>query len=326
MSSPAFGILWRRCAFLAALLLVAIVISVELGASGIGLSALFSGDALQIAVIRDIRLPRVILAALVGGGLAMAGATFQTLLRNPLADPFILGVSGGAASGAAIAAMLHGARSGIVVPLAAFGGGTLATALVYLLGRRGRQIDTVRLLLAGLILNAFFSAVILLAFSFSGATDLVAAMRWMMGTLSGADWRGVALTGVTVAVTLAALAWIASDLRLLAFGEDDAKAKGVEVERTKFIAFFAASLITSAAVAVGGIIGFVGLLVPHGIRLLWRPDYRALLPLSLLGGGILLVCADLLARTAVAPAELPLGAITALIGVPFFLLILRRES
>ena len=195
-----------------------------------------------------------------------------------------------------------------------------------MLSRRERTLDASRLLLSGLVLNAFFTAVILLALSLIGGADLAAALRWMMGTVFSATWSDAVMVAVALALALAILAVSARDLRLLAFGEEDARSRGVDASRVTVIAFVAASLATGAAVSVSGIIGFVGLLVPHAVRLLWGSDYRVVLPLSVLGGAALLVAADALSRTAVPPAELPIGAITALLGVPFFLLLLRKSA
>jgi iron complex transport system permease protein len=267
----------------------------------------------------------VLLAAAIGATLAVAGVTFQTLLRNALADPFILGVSGGAAAGASIATAFRLTRFPGVVPLVAFFGACGATAAVFLLARRRDHTDPTRLLISGLVLNAFFSAVILIAFSLSRGADLTAALRWMMGTVFGATWLDVALLTTFLVIAMIALAFTANDLRLLAFGEEDAKSRGVEIERVKLIGFGTASIITGAAVAVSGIIGFVGLLVPHLIRLIWRRDFRFLLPLCALGGATLVVAADLLSRVLVTNAELPIGAFTAILGVPFFLSLLRRS-
>lgn len=305
------------------LLLIAIEIATVTGAARVSLNAAIAGDPIARTILLDVRLPRVLLAALVGAILGMAGSTFQTLLRNPFADPFILGVSGGAAAGAAIATAFKLARFPGVVPLVAFVGACGATAAVFLLARRREYTDPTRLLLSGLVLNAMFSAVILIAFALSESSDLTAALRWMMGTLFGASWDNVALVAAFALGGFVILATFANDLRMLAFGEDDAKSRGVDVERVKLIGFAASSIMTGAAVAVSGIIGFVGLLVPHLIRLIWRADYRVILPLSSLGGAILLVLADLISRTAMS-AELPIGAFTAVLGVPFFLSLLRR--
>jgi iron complex transport system permease protein len=310
---------------LAALLMVAIEIATVNGTARVSLSSAISGDPIARSILFDVRLPRVLLAALVGAILGMAGSTFQTLLRNPFADPFILGVSGGAAAGAAIATAFGLARFPGVVAGVAFVGACAATAAVFLLARRREYTDATRLLLSGLVLNAFFSAVILIAFSLSKTGDLTAALRWMMGTLFGASWSDVGLLAVFIVIGFAILSALANDLRMLVFGEDDAKSRGVDVERVKLVGFAAGSIITGAAVAVSGIIGFVGLLVPHLIRLIWRGDFRTLLPLSAMGGAILLVLSDLLSRMLVRDVELPIGAFTALLGVPFFLSLLRRS-
>jgi iron complex transport system permease protein len=303
---------------LTALLAVTMALAVALGSVPLD-------DAAARTILLRLRLPRVLLAAAIGATLAVSGVTFQTLLRNPLADPFTLGVSGGAAAGAAIATALRWTRYPGVVPLVAFSGAIAATAAVFLLARRRDHTDPTRLLISGLVLNAFFSAVILIAFSLSRQADLTAALRWMMGTLFGATWTHVALVTTCLVIALAILAFLANDLRLLAFGEEDAKARGVNVERVKLLGFGTASIITGAAVAVSGIIGFVGLLVPHLIRLIWRRDFRFLLPLCALGGATLVVGADLLSRILVVTTELPIGAFTAVLGVPFFLSVLRGE-
>jgi iron complex transport system permease protein len=315
----------KKAVFILALLLAAMLaLAVSIGATSLSWSALFAGDETARAIFFRIRLPRVLLAAAIGATLAVAGVTFQTLLRNPLADPFILGVSGGAACGAAVSTALGLARIPGLVPLVAFAGAIGATAAVFLLARRREHTDPARLLLSGLVLNAFFSAVILIAFSLSKSADLTAALRWMMGTLFGATWTSVALVTALLVISMAVLAYVANDLRLLAFGEEDAKARGVDVERVKLLGFAAASIVTGAAVAVSGIIGFVGLLVPHLIRMIWRRDFRVLLPLCALGGATLVAGADLLSRIVVPNAELPVGAFTAILGVPFFLSLMRR--
>ncbi|HEX8619260.1 MAG TPA: iron ABC transporter permease [Thermoanaerobaculia bacterium] len=304
------------------LLTTALAIAIALA---IAFGSVSLDDPAARTILIRLRLPRVLLAAAIGATLAVAGVTFQTLLRNPLADPFTLGVSGGAAAGAAIATALRWTRYPGVVPLVAFGGAVAATAAVFLLARRRDRTDPTRLLISGLVLNAFFSAVILIAFSLSRQADLTAALRWMMGTLFGATWMHVALVTTCLVIALVVLTFIANDLRLLAFGEEDAKARGVNVERIKLLGFGVASIITGAAVAVSGIIGFVGLLVPHLVRLVWRRDFRFLLPLCALGGATLVVGADLLSRVLVATTELPIGAFTAVLGVPFFLSVLRGE-
>ena len=314
-----------RVAILAALLAISFLIAISFGATSVSLRSAIDGDGSARAILFNIRIPRVVTGALVGAILAVAGLTFQTLLRNPLADPFILGVSGGAAAGAAIATAFGWARVAGIVPLVAFAGALLATAAVFALARRSGHTDPTRLLLSGLVLNAFFSAIILISFALSRQSDLTAALRWMMGTLFGTSWTDVALLGILLLIAVIALATMANDLRMLVFGEDDARSRGVDVERVKLAGFVIASIITGAAVAVSGIIGFVGLLVPHLIRLIWRRDFRFLLPLAALGGATLLVLSDVASRVIVTSAELPIGAFTALLGVPFFLSLLRRN-
>jgi iron complex transport system permease protein len=311
-------------ALLALLLAAALLLASTVGAADVSWRAALAGDPTARAILLGIRLPRALVAALVGATLAVAGVTFQTLLRNPLADPFILGVSGGAACGAAVSTALGFARVPGLVPLVAFAGACAATAAVFLLARRREHTDPTRLLLSGLVLNAFFSAVILVSFALSRQSDLTAALRWMMGTLFGATWSDVVLLAALLALAMATLAFVANDLRMLAFGEDDAKSRGVDVERIKLIGFAAGSIVTGAAVAVSGIIGFVGLLVPHLIRMIWRRDFRFLLPLCALGGATLVVLADLISRIVLPSSELPIGAFTAILGVPFFLSLLRR--
>ncbi|HEV2718655.1 MAG TPA: iron ABC transporter permease [Thermoanaerobaculia bacterium] len=316
--------LTRAVALLALLLLLALFLASSAGAADVSWRDALAGDATARAILFGIRLPRALVAALVGATLAVAGVTFQSLLRNPLADPFILGVSGGAACGAAVSTALGFARVPGLVPLVAFAGACAATAAVFLLARRHGHTDPTRLLLSGLVLNAFFSAVILVSFALSRQSDLTAALRWMMGTLFGTTWSDVVLLAALLALAMATLAFVANDLRMLAFGEDDAKSRGVDVERIKIIGFAAGSVVTGAAVAVSGIIGFVGLLVPHLIRLIWRRDFRFLLPLCALGGATLVVLADLVSRVILPSSELPIGAFTAILGVPFFLSLLRR--
>lgn len=308
-----------------AVLILAMLLALTFGAVDLDWRALIDGDPTLRSILFDLRLPRVLLAAVVGAALAASGLAFQTLLRNALADPFILGVSGGAACGAAVATAFGLARLPGVIPAVAFTGACGATAAVFVLSRRRDRVDPARLLLSGLVLNALFSAIILIAFSLSRSSDLTAALRWMMGSLDGANWERLALTTVLLFMSLGVLAWNANDLRLLAFGEDDARSRGVDVERVKFAGFAAASIVTGAAVAVSGIIGFIGLLVPHLVRLAWKRDFRLLLPTTAIAGATLLVLADLLARTAAPPSELPVGAFTALLGVPFFLSLLRRQ-
>ena len=275
-------------------------------------------------IVRDLRLPRALLAFLVGGALATAGTGLQGLLRNPLADPFLLGLSGGAGLGAVLAIALGwGGPWGL--PLAAFAGAVGAMALVYRLGlASGGALDPRTMLLAGVAVGAFAAAVTTAIVSLAEASQLRNAFLWLWGGLSGASWQLVAVLAAYLPVPLTVLAAAARPLDLLALGEEPARYLGADVERAKRRVYVAASLLTAAAVAVSGVIGFVGLLVPHLARLVWGHRHRALLPAAFLGGGTLLTLADTLARTAVAPRELPVGIVTALVGVPLFALLLRR--
>jgi len=281
------------------------------------------GEAGETArMLAALRLPRVLLAALVGGCLALAGAALQALLKNPLADPFLLGTSGGAAAGAATAALLG--ASPLVSPAAAFVGAAAASVGVAALARRGGRLDLQRLLLAGLIANAFFSAMLLAAFSIASGEASRTMLFWMMGSLADATPGKVAALAPYALGGAAVLLAAAGRLNLFAVGEESAAALGVDTERTKRVVFLAASLLTGAAVAFAGVIGFVGLLVPHGVRAIAGNDQRTLLPLSALAGAALLVAADAVSRAALAPVELPIGAITAALGAPLFAWLLLR--
>ncbi|MGH7676072.1 MAG: FecCD family ABC transporter permease [Gemmatimonadales bacterium] len=275
-------------------------------------------------IVRLLRLPRALLAFLVGGSLAVAGASLQALVRNPLADPFLLGLSGGAGLGAVVALALH-LPGAWALPLAAFAGALGAMALVYRLAVvSGSALDPRILLLAGVAVGAFAAALSTAIVSLAEAAELRNAFLWLWGGLSGASWSAVALLAAYAAVPLAVLFGSARPLDLLALGEEPAAYLGADVRRVRQRVYLAASLLTAAAVAVSGVIGFVGLLVPHLCRRLWGQLHRALLPAAFVGGGTLLALADTAARVAVAPRELPVGIVTALLGVPLFVLLLRR--
>jgi iron complex transport system permease protein len=313
---------------LAAALLVAIRLgTVPLTSAQIALAVRGIGDPSTVAIVRDLRLPRSVQAALVGAALAASGAAFQALLRNPLAEPYILGVSGGAAVGAVFAIVLGLSGTTWAVPLAAFGGALLAIGLVLRVAASvGRALDTRILLLSGVVVGAFFNACILLALTSADTESFRSAIFWMMGSFSGATWRGSAVLAVYLVPALAILMALARPLNLLSIGEETAAYLGAPVERTKLLAYATASLLAAAAVAVSGVIGFVGLVIPHVIRMLWGGDYRFLIPASTLLGATFLVLADALARTATAPTELPVGVVTAFVGVPFFVWLLRRKG
>jgi iron complex transport system permease protein len=317
----------RAPAIVAGVVLLAAVLACAFAVGGVHLSLADlvsgTGEAGQTArTLAALRGPRVLLAALVGACLALAGAALQALLKNPLADPFLLGTSGGAAVGAAGAALLG--ASPLVSPAAAFVGAAAASVGVAALARRGGRLDLERLLLAGLIANAFFSALLLAAFSIASGEASRTMLFWMMGSLSDATAGKVGVLAPYAAAGLLVLLAAAARLNLFAVGEESAAALGVDTERTKRVVFLAASLLTGAAVAFAGVIGFVGLLVPHGVRAVAGNDQRTLLPLSALAGAALLVAADAVSRAALAPAELPIGAITAALGAPLFAWLLLR--
>jgi iron complex transport system permease protein len=248
------------------------------------------------------------------------------VLRNPLAEPYVLGVAGGAAVGAVGAVVFGLAVIPGAVQLAALAGAIGAMLLVLRIALRvGRALDTRVLLLAGVVVGAFFNAVILLLLMLADVESFRSAVFWMMGSLSGANWRATALLALYIVPSILVLLAIARALNLLAIGEETALFLGTRVERVKLLAYFIASLLVAAAVAACGVIGFIGLIVPHAVRLAWGSDHRLLLPASALGGGTFLLLADTAARTIAAPAELPVGVITALVGVPVFVLLLRRS-
>jgi iron complex transport system permease protein len=304
---------------LGAVSVAALAVAVALGPAPVPLGALATSD-----IVRSLRLPRAVLAFAVGGSLALAGAGLQALVRNPLADPYLLGLSGGAGLGAVLGIALHLA-SPWALPLAAFAGALAAMALVYrlaLLG--GAELDPRVLILAGVAVGAFAAAVTTAIVSLADAAELRNALLWLWGGLSGASWDLVLVFCAYAPLPAAVLLAAARPLDVLALGEEPARHLGVEVEPWKRRVYFAASLLTAAAVAVAGVIGFVGLVVPHAMRALWGHRHRPLLPAAFLAGGTLLVLADTVARMAVAPRELPVGIVTALVGVPVFALLLRR--
>ncbi len=323
---------WGAVAALLAAAVLAVLAAVRFGSVPLGTGAtvdalLGRGDPTTRFIVTGMRLPRALLGLLVGGGLALAGATFQALLRNPLAEPYILGISGGAAAGAVAVLTLGLVAAGSwVLPAAAFGGAVVAIVLVFrVAAATDRGMDVRVLLLAGVVVGAFFTACIAFLLSVASAPTVRSAVLWMMGSLSGAGWRDVVVVAAYTLPAAVALLALARPLNLMAVGEETATYLGTDVERVKRVAFAVASLITAAGVAVAGVIGFVGLIVPHAVRLLVGSDHRLLLPLSFLAGATFLVLADLLARVALAPSEIPIGVVTAFVGVPLFLVLLRRS-
>ncbi len=279
-------------------------------------------------IILDIRLPRVFLAGLVGAALAIAGATYQGLFRNPLADPYLIGVAQGASLGAVIGFLLpfdwRGAGSG-VIPLLAFVGAIFSVAIVYLLARVGKTLPMTTLILAGVALGALWGSVVSYLIINSGE-KMHGIIFWLMGSFSLSEWSEVKIVLPYVVVGIVIILLYARSLNIMQLDEEQAQQLGINVERLKLVLLTAATLITAAAVYFVGTIGFVGIIVPHAVRLLWGADHRFLLPLSVLNGAIFLIVADLIARTAQAPAEIPIGVITALCGAPFFLYLLRRRK
>jgi len=313
----------------------AILLSPLIGSTSISLTRVFdrsipfdqNTDA-QIFFIA--RLPRTLAGALVGSMLASAGVVFQGLLRNPLATPFTLGVSAGAALGAMLAITFGSSLVffGIsAAPAASFAGSLLAVGVVYALATaKHRGLSTDVLLLAGVTMNAFFSALILFVQYFADFAETFRILRWLMGDLDVSSY-GPLVTALPLAIlSMAAFGWLARPLNLLNLGADAAETRGLDVVRAQRVAFFSASMATGAAVSVGGPVGFVGIIVPHLVRLLVGADHRVVLPASALFGAAFLIACDAIARTVLSPLELPVGVITALIGGPFFLWLLVRRG
>ena len=281
-------------------------------------------------IVLEIRLPRVILAGLVGAALAIAGATYQGLFRNPLADPYLIGVAQGAALGAVIGFLLpatwHSSGFGFgIIPLLAFSGALMSTAIVYNLARIGKTLPVTTLILAGVALGALLGSIVSYLIISSGER-IHGIMFWLMGSFSLTQWSEAKIVLPYVLLGVVIILLYARPLNLMQLGEEQAQQLGINVERLKLVLLAAATLITAAAVSFVGIIGFVGIIIPHAVRLIWGADYRFLLPLSVLTGAIFLILADLIARTALAPTEIPIGVITALCGAPFFLYLLRRRQ
>ncbi len=282
----------------------------------------------QETIVWQIRVPRVLGAALVGAALAAAGVLFQGLLRNPMADPYLLGTSGGAALAATLALLIPttvGILGFTLVPIAAFAGALGAVLLVYQISRIGSRTPITTLLLAGFAASSMMASVM----SFLMLMNQNALQRvvlWTMGGISANGWDSLVVVTPLVLVGVVASYALTTDLNAFLLGEEHALALGVAVERQKFLVMAVGALLTGTAVAISGLVGFVGLIVPHILRLVVGPDHRLLLPASTLSGAVFLVLADLVARMALAPSEVPLGVVTALIGAPFFIYLLRRTK
>lgn len=298
--------------------------TIELSPAAVWAALLGRGDATTIAVVRDLRAPRVALAALVGAGLAMSGTALQGTLRNPLAEPYLLGVSGGAAVGAVLA-VVAGATSAGLVPVAAFAGAVVAVSVALLVARAvGGRADPRLLLMAGVVVGAFANAAIMIVLANAPADTLRNATWWMMGSVAGAEWSVVRWLAIYITAGGLLLVARARDVDVLSLGEESAAALGVRVERSTRTIYLTAALVAAATVSAAGLVGFVGLMVPHIVRAAGVRSHRSLIACSAIAGAGLVIGADLLARTLLPPAELPLGAVTALLGVPFFLARLRR--
>jgi iron complex transport system permease protein len=332
------------CAILGAILFAVVVIALNMGAVPVSLYGLVRdlfrvafGQASQLSsehqlIVFNIRLPRIFLSIFVGASLSVAGTSFQALLRNPLADPYVLGISSGASVGAILALIIEPhlalapAIAALFTPVGAFLGAAMTVTAVYFLGRREGQIDTTTLLLVGIISASFLSAIIQFFMSTLSGGNYRGFAFWIMGDLSTPlqpilNW----ILRVGFFVAAGAIYTTAADLNLLLAGEKEAMHLGVDIRRVRIVVYIAASLLTGLAVSVSGAIGYVGLLVPHAMRILFGSDHRILLPTAAFGGAIALVIADTLARTIVSPSELPVGAVTAVAGAPLFLYLLRRR-
>jgi iron complex transport system permease protein len=284
------------------------------------------GSETERTIIVSLRLPRAILAGLVGAGLSISGATFQALLRNPLADPYILGVSSGAAVGAIIAILLGLSTFSLSLPFASFLGALLTILGVFYFGRQEGKIHPNTLLLAGVIIGSFLSALIMFFISVSQREELHTIIFWLMGDFSFSNARSIFIIFPYILLGVFLLHLRSRQLNLILSGEEHAVQLGVDVERLKLVSYLCASLITAASVSVCGLIGFVGLIVPHSVRLIFGPDHRLLIPSAALVGASFLIASDTLARTILSPTELPVGVITAAFGGPFFIYLLRTRK
>jgi iron complex transport system permease protein len=306
-----------------------LVLGVLVGPSGLDVASVLSGvlgtaEPSTVTIVRDLRLPRVLLAFLVGGSLGVTGAALQALVRNPLADPYLLGLSGGAGLGA-VAAIALRVSFAWAIPLAALVGALAAVMLVYRLALvAGAGLDARVLLLGGVVVGAFAASVMGAIMAVAPAPEVRNALLWLLGSFGRASWPAVTLFAVYAIIPLAVVYRLARPLDLLTLGEEPAEFLGADLVRTRRTLYVAASLLTAVAVALSGLIGFVGLIVPHAARFAWSRLHQALLPATFLLRGSLMVLADAAARTAFAPLELPVGVVTALIGVPVFVVMIRR--
>jgi iron complex transport system permease protein len=311
----------KMFAVLSGMLLLALSLAIFLGSEKL---SFFELTEAQAAILYDVRLPRVLLGACVGAALAVAGAGLQALLRNPLAEPYLLGVSNGAALGTMLAFVFF-SQFEFARPVFAFAGAGVATFAVYQMAKSRAGMNVERLVLSGVIVTTFLSSIIVLLTSLLDAAKLRSFTFWLLGDLSQATKNGFYLTFAVVILGTIILTSQARALNLLMVGERDAFDFGVEVKRVRLIVFAVASVLVGSSVAASGSVGYVGLIVPHLIRLIVGSDNRLVVPFSAISGAIFVVSADTIARTAIAPRELPVGAITALIGAPLFIWLLRKN-
>jgi iron complex transport system permease protein len=298
---------------------IAILLQSILGSKG-------EGTETERAIILSLRFPRALLAGLVGAGLSVSGAIFQALLKNPLADPYILGVSSGAAVGAIVAILMGLSTLSLGLPLASFMGALLTILAVFYFGRQEGKVHPNTLLLAGVIIGSFLSALIMFFISVSQKEELHTIIFWLMGDFSFSNYQTIRIIFPYILLSFIFLYSRARQLNLILSGEEDALQLGVNVENLRLISYLSASLLTAASVSVCGLIGFVGLIVPHSVRLIFGPDHRLLIPCSALVGASFLIASDTLARTLLAPIELPVGVITATFGGPFFIYLLKTRK
>jgi len=321
LSPRSFSRALRLGAILLLLLLATLATASFLGSEHL---SLFDLNEQQRAIFYDIRFPRILLGACVGASLAVAGAGLQSLLRNPLAEPYLLGVSNGAALGTMLAFVFFD-QFDFARPLMAFGGAALASFAVYQMAKSRAGMNVERLVLSGVIVTTFLSSIIVFLTTLLDATKVRSFTFWLLGDLSQATRNGFYLSLAAVVVATLVLTWQARALNLMMVGERDALDFGVEVNRVRWLVFGSASLVVGAAVAASGSVGYVGLIVPHLVRMSVGSDNRFVIPFSALAGAIFVVCADTIARTVIAPRELPVGAVTALVGAPMFIYLLRRQ-
>ena len=304
-------------------LVLVLLLSLSLGQQTINP---FQLDPLQLKIVLDLRLPRIVVALLMGGSLGVAGAILQGVFRNPLADPYVLGTSSGAALAAAFGLLATQGTGVWLVPVLALTGALVTSAVVVSLGRDAWGVRAERLLLAGVGIGFFLSAILMLVMSLAQADGVKRALLWMAGDLAGADWSVVPVASLLMLFGFVLALARRRGLNALALGDEVAFGLGLEPGRERTLLVLAASLLTAASVALGGIVGFVGLMVPHAVRALVGADARRVLPLSALGGGMLLCLADTVGRSVLPPVEIPAGVVTALIGAPWFLIMLRRAT